>query len=224
MMQQILLEITSLIIALGVGVYAYPCMSRFTRTLFFQLVTWLIIYAFSWALTTYQYVMGLKMDNQWVFNIQIPLELLFLVIAACYFFKDKLYTYLAIVAYLLFLLVMFLQLTIFGLSVFINYGMVIAGIIVTIFYTLILYKKFDSDHLSWKYSPEVWAATGLIIYFACNIPYFSLFNYLNIHHPDLSRKFFSFITDVLANIRYLFLVIAFWLSYKYKPVLYSSPT
>ncbi len=222
MMQQLLYEATSQLIALAAGICSFHYMDKFMRMLFYQLVTWQVIYWCSRAYTAYQQSMGLEMNNHWIFNIQIPLELLLLIIATCYFFKDKLSQRLAIISYTLFLLTVILQLKLSGPTAFISYGVVVAGIIVTTLYTLILYKQFHSDHLAWIQSPVIWASTGLVIYFACNIPYFSMFDYLNTKHAALSEKLFHFITDVLANIRYLFLAIAFWLLRKNKSALYRS--
>lgn len=223
-MLQFINEALVLTIALGTGIYAYSYMNKFTRTLFFQLLTWIVIYLFSRGLTIYQSMHNKTMNDQWIFNIQIPLELLLLTVAACYFLKDKLSKYLALTFYMLFLIIIFLQFKISGPQVFINYGMVASGFSVTVLYTMILYQKFKSDSLSWKQSPEIWASLGLIIYFACNIPYFSLFTYLNSHHSALSTKLFFFITDVLANIRYIFLAIAFWMVRKHKANVLSNAT
>lgn len=222
MIQQVLYEVISQLLSVAAGIYAYPYMTKFIRLLFFQLIAWQAVYLSSHAYTAYQHSIGLEMQNHWIYNIQVPLELLFLTVAACYFLKDALSRHLAIILYIIFLLTVALQLKLSGTDHFINYGMVVAGIIVTILYSQVLYRKFNSDHLSWKRSPEIWASTGLIIYFACNIPYFSMFDYLNVKHPALSEKLFHFITDVLANIRYLFLAIAFLLVRKNKSVLYRN--
>lgn len=211
-MLQIINESLSLTIALGAGIYAYSYMNSFTRTLFLQLITWIPLFIFSHILTAFQD--SSSMNNQWIFYIQIPLELLLLTIAACYFLKDKFIRYLSMILYAFFLLVFLIQLSHLKPRQFINYAVVAAGINVIILYTFILYKKFKSDPLSWKKSPEVIASIGLIIYFACNVPYFSLFNYLNTHAPLLSERLFHIVTDTLANIRYLCLAVAFWLCRK----------
>ena len=223
-MLQFINEALALTIALGMGIYAYSYMNKFTRTLFFQLVAWIIIYLFSRGLTIYQSIHNVTMNDQWIFNIQIPLELLLLTMAACYFLKDKLSRYLALTLYILFLIIILLQFKISGPEVFINYGMVASGFSITVLYSMILYRKFKSGSPYWKQSPELWASLGLIIYFACNIPYFSLFTYLNSHHPALSTKLFLFITDVLANIRYIFLAVAFWMVRKHKVIALSNIT
>ncbi len=176
-MLQIINESLSLALALSAGIYSYSYMSRFTRTLFLQLIIWICFFISSHILTACQDAD--KMNNQWVFYIHIPLELLLLNIAGCYFLKDKLIRYLSITLYITFSITLLVQLTHLKSNEFINYAVVVAGINVTMLYSFILYKKFKSDPYSWKKSPEVIASIGLIIYFACNVPYFSLFNYLN---------------------------------------------
>lgn len=221
-MLQIINEGFSLTIALGAGIYTYSYMNKFIRTLFLQLVTWIFLFIISHILTAMQDAN--HMNNQWLFYIQIPLELLLLNIAACYFLKDKIIRYLSMILYLIFLIIFLLQLSVLKTGEFINYAVVAAGINVTILYTLILHKKLKDDPTSWKKSPDVIASIGLIIYFACNVPYFSLFNYLNTHYPLLSQKLFHMITDILANIRYLCLAIAFWLCRKNNLAIHTTLT
>ena len=220
-MFQLVNESLSLTLALGAGMYAYSYMNTFIRTLFLQLVIWIFFFVFSHILTAFQD--STNMNNQWVFYIHIPLELLVLNIAACYFLKDKLFRYLSISLYSIFMVILLFQLSHLKPREFINYAVVASGINVTVLYTFILYKKFKSDPASWKRSPEVIASIGLIIYFACNVPYFSLFNYLNAHYPALSFKLFHMITDVLANVRYLCLAVAFWLVRKNSLAVNPNP-
>lgn len=222
-MLQLINESLCLILALGAGIYTYSYMNKFTRALFFQLVIWILFLITAYILTTYQYKHGYSMNNHWLYNIAMPIELLLLTMAIRYFFNNKLINYLSIILYCIFLGVFFFQLKISGLFVYFNYALAVSGLAVTILYTFILYKKFKSDPLSWKKSPEVIASIGLIIYFACNVPYFSLFNYLNNHYPDLSLKLFHMITDVLANVRYGCLAIAFWLVRKNSLAANTNP-
>ncbi len=84
-MLQLINESLSLVIALSMGIYSYSYMNRLTRTLFFQLIAWVIIFIFSHIITAYQN--SEDMNNQWIFNIHVPLELLFLNVAALCFLK-----------------------------------------------------------------------------------------------------------------------------------------
>jgi hypothetical protein len=222
-MLQLINESFGLLLAFGMGIFAYPYMNNFTRILFFQLVTWLMIFTVSYILTTYQHHQRLNMSNQWLYNIEMLVEFSLLVLAIHYLFADKFVLYLSGSLYSLFLIVLFAQLKASGLSSFANYALAASGLTVTILYTLLLYRKFKTDPSSLKKSPEVIASIGLIIYFACNVPYFSLFNYLNVHYPDLSKKLFHMITDVLANVRYVCLAIAFWLVRKNGLAVNTNP-
>ena len=210
-MLQFIYESFSLFIALSAGIYAYRYMSSFARTLFFQLLVWIFFYLVSYLITLYQIQSQLVQNNQWIFNIYIILETLLLSIASYRYLQDAGSKYLAFTLYGLFLLVMLAQLSMAGYSGFANYGVAIAGILVTILYTLILYRQFTVDTSSKIRTPEIWAGIGLVIYFACDVPYFSLFSYLNTYHLKLSSFLFHVITDVLANIRYLLLAVTFWL-------------
>jgi hypothetical protein len=215
-MVKIINEALSLTLALSAGIYAFASMDRFMRVLFYQLLTWIAFYLFSYALTTYQNIAGIEENDQWLFNLHMLLEVSWLTVAAYYYSNSKTRKYLALILYGLFLAVFITQINFYKFSCFANFGMAAAGMVITILYLFILYETFKLKSVPWYQSPEILASIGLIIYFACNVPYFSLFTYLNEHYLALSERLFHFITDVLANIRYLFLAIAFFIAGRKK--------
>lgn len=224
MITQILYEATSLVLALTIGIFAYPYMNIFLRMLFFQLVIWIPFYIVAYLLTYYQKSYGLTEDNQFIFNIHSSIELFMLLTASAILLNDKMSKYLAGILYILFAITLLLQVSFSGTSVFANYAIAASGFAITILYILIIYKLLKTNPSALKYSPEVWASLGLIIYAACNVPYFTMFHYLNKHHLELSAKLFHIITDVLANVRYLLLALAFWLVWKNRPVSLNNVT
>ena len=112
--------------------------------------------------------------------------------------------------YIFYLLTFMAQLYFNGFQTFANYAFAAAGLILSIIYGSILFLEFRTKQ-KWQSSPVIWMSAGLVLFFACNIPYFSLFNYLNKYYLPESRFLFNFITDVLANIRYLLLAVSFYL-------------
>jgi len=210
-MISIINEALSLFIALSIGIYAFPYMNRFTRILFYQLITWICFYLLSYGLTIYQEETGVDKNNQWLMNIHLLVEALWLNAAAYNYSHTKARKFLALILFGAFLTVFTTQVSVSGFSCFANFAMAAAGLVITILYLLILYDAFRSKAVLWYTSPEIWACTGLVIYFACNVPYFSIFTYLNENYLNLSKSLFFIITDVLANIRYLFLAIAFFI-------------
>jgi len=224
MTTQIIYEATCLFLALATGIFAYPYMNKFMRMLFFQLVIWIPFYIAAHLLTYYQKNFGLNEDNQFIFNIYIQIELFMLLTASVILLNDKMSKHLAGILYTSFIIILFLQMSFSDVSVFANYAIAVSGFAVTILYILILYRLLKTNPSLLKHSPEIWASLGLIIYSACNVPYFTMFHYLNAHYLELSAKLFHVITDVLANIRYLFLALAFWLVWKNRPVPLSNVT
>jgi hypothetical protein len=210
-MLQVLYESLSLLIALIAGIYSYQCMNLFLRTLFFQLISWVVFYILSYIITIYQRLHGLELDNQWIFNIAIAVEASFLTLAAYRYFLDDKRRFLSLALYGLFIIVLVSEIFFSSWKFLASYAVSISGILVSMLYILILYRNFK-EHSSWKDKPEIWASLGLVIYFAGLVPYFAMFKYLNEYQLKISNFLIHIITDVLANIRYISLALAFWLA------------
>jgi hypothetical protein len=221
MTTQFLYEATSLALALATGIFAYPFMNRFMRMLFFQLIVWIFFYLSGYAVTYYQETHHIQKNNTWVYNIAVPVEFLILTIAVSVFSKDKMSKYLVLSSYVIFLASIYLQMSFYKSGHFANYAMVSGSIIMTVLFVWIIYIKFTSDLPFRIYRPEVFACLGLIIYFACNVPYISIMPFLNENSPEESKSLFNNIIDNLANFRYLLLSIAFLLARINKNTTYS---
>lgn len=204
------------------GTISYKKMTPFGRILFYQVVSWVIIYGLSNYITKYQKWHNLPRNNHWLFNINILIECSFLTFAAYYYLKKTnrsgvlfLYGFF----FISYILIMYFK----SFSEFNPYAYLFECLLVTALYSLVLYNYFNSDLQHQSQPIVVWVSIGILLYFACNVPYFSLFDYLNRQHPEISSKLFAFITDILANARYLCLAIGFWLIRRHPP-LSSHPT
>lgn len=222
MTTQILYEVTSLALALITGIFAYPYMNKFLRMLFCQLAVWILFYLSSYAITYYQEMHHIPKNNIWLYNIAVPVELLILTIAASTVSKNKLTRRLILSSYIFFLISIYLQTHFSNSDSFINYAMASGSIIMTVLFVWTIYIKFTSDLPFRMYRPEAFACLGLIIYFACSVPYISIMTYLNENSPEESKSLFNYIIDNLANIRYLLLGIAFLLARINKSATYST--
>ena len=98
-----------------------------------------------------------------------------------------------------------------GFIFFSIYSFIAESLVITAVYALVLYEVMHHPGANKFRLPELWICIGLLLYFACNLPYFSVFDFLNQHHPKVSKVLFRIITDVFANIRYLCMAIGFWL-------------
>jgi hypothetical protein len=217
MLLQIINHTLSLLIAGYIGVRSFKRMDSFKKILFIQLIVWIAFYVISHLITSSQIYRGIPEDNQWVYNISTFLEISILMAAAGTFYKDITLKRLVAIAYVLFVLLTFVMWWKFGFKEFNINAYVPGSLIVCVLYSVILHDCFFTNKNSPRlWNPDIWICIGLLVYFACNLPYFSLFHYLNKHHLGLSKILFNLITQVLANIRYLLLGLGFWLTLK-KP-------
>lgn len=209
-MLQVINEALSLTLATAIGFRHYRLMSPFFKALFMQLIVWDFFYLFSYAITIRLSEYGLTPNNSWWLNAHMPFETGMLALAAYAYFDEKKPKYLLLLLYAIFLCACILLLSMNYIDRYNNYAAMLQGLLITLFYSVILYRVFTDPGFSWQQHPEIWVCTGLIIYFACNTPYMSAFNYLNKFHRGTSLILFRIITDVLANIRYFLLAFAFW--------------
>jgi hypothetical protein len=210
MVFRILKEVLIIALASGLGIAAYKWMNGFCRLLLAQLIAWDLIYIMSYAVTIYQKNKGLPEDNQWLFNLNVFIETSLLLLAASKWEGSRNFRKIALYALLLFTIVFVILILKSGFFTFNSYGYALESLFITLIYLLILKQSFYdfSDSNERKY--ERWICIGLILFFGCNLPYFSLFNFFNKYYPNLSKSLF-FITESLANLRYLMLGISFWL-------------
>jgi hypothetical protein len=211
MLYQIIKESLPIIIAFLIGIIAFKKMNAFYRLLFAQLTAWILIYILSYLITENQKSRGIPQNNQWIFNINILIETTLLMSAAYYYFHHTSMKYLMMAFYFIFVCVFTGLIMHDGYLRYSHFGQLMGSLIIVIAFTLILRDFFFKDKKALFLKPEFWACGGLLLYFTCNIPYISLFNYLNENYPQESEFLLHFITDVLANFRYYFLAISFWL-------------
>ena len=199
-------EYFSPLLAIIAGILAFNYFNGFWKLLFIQVLLYVLTIKIVYEITP-----GLQTNsNHWFYNGYLIIEVGLLCIAPLFYFKDKAAKRSIILSYIFYLLTFVAQLYFGGLERFANYAFAAAGLVLSVIYGSILFLEFRSG-IKWQSSPLIWMSAGLILFFACNIPYFSLFNYLNKYYLTESRFLFNFITDVLANIRYLLLAFSFFL-------------
>ena len=150
MLLEVINESASLVIALCTGIYAYRYMDKFTRFLFYQLITWFMFYTFTHVVTHYQVIHHITQNNHWIFNIHMLSETLLLVLAARFYFNDRFRKALCSILYAFFLIVWGSEEYFCGLKQFFNFGFAAEALAVTVLYLLILYDSFISSPVSWK--------------------------------------------------------------------------
>ncbi len=207
-------EILCLSLAVLTGILAFRHMSSFFKILFLQVVVWSLFYAGSHMITLYQQSINQPIDNLWLMNIHLIIETGLLLAAAWFVLPKAFRTWLLAGAFLFFLAVLGIQIWKQGFDEYLNYGDVAACLAITLIFSILLYTFGQQTRVRlWK-SPEKWACLGILMYFACSVPYVSMMNYLQTESPAVNTFLYYLISGVLANIRYLLLALAFWVLYR----------
>lgn len=204
-------ESLALLIALVVGLLNLRKLTKAWKTLLLQVGMSLFSVFTAYIVTMYQRENNLPYNNQWVYNISILIEGSLLFYAAYIFLGQKINTLYLIILTLPFYFVYFIQLFFGSFSVFANYAYAILGISVTVLYSMLLYRVVIEDYIKSFRSPGLYMSLGIILYFACIVPYISFFSHLQKYFPYLSIKLFDYIVDLFSNLRYIFLALAFLL-------------
>jgi hypothetical protein len=206
-MLRIIYESLVLIVAFSMGLYAFRYMNLIYRIFFFQLLTYILIYILSFMVQLFP---KMHNQNQWVYNLAMPLETGFLSWAAYEYFKSSKARILIWIGLTLFLIAFFTEIFFKGISVLSNHGFIVESGLALVLYLFVLNSQFTGKNHNWKRSPDIWISLGLVLYFAGVVPYFSLIHYLQISHPRINLFLFNFIIIGLSNVRYLFLAVGFW--------------
>lgn len=207
-------ETSCISLAIFFGILAFQKLDRFFRVLWLQAAIWSVFYAFSHVITGYQSAHGLPIDNQWLMNIHLIIETGLLLTAAWFILPKMLRTVLTIGAFSFFLLVFGIQAGEQGMGVYLNYADVAACIATTLVFSMVLYTFGQRTDAPFWASPEKWACLGILLYFACSVPYVSMMRYLEAENPEVNTFLYYLISGFLANTRYLLLALACWMIYK----------
>jgi hypothetical protein len=213
-MLTLLTEISCISLALFFGMLVFRKLDRFFRILLLQVAVWSFFYTGSHAITLYQQAHHLPIDNQWLMNIHLILETGILLTAAWFVLPEMLRTVLSIGAFFLFLIVFGVQAGNQGFGTYLNYADVTACIGITLVFSVVLYTFGQRTGIPFWVSPEKWACLGILLYFACSVPYVSMMHYLEIKNPAVNTFLYYLISGVLANTRYLLLALAFGMIYR----------
>lgn len=207
-------EISCIALAVFWGVCAFRMLDSFFRVLVIQVVIWSLFYALSHVITSYQQAHHLPINNQWLMNIHLVIETGILLAAAWFVLPKMLRTPLVVGAFSLFLLVFGMQGANQGFGTYLNYADVTACISITLTYSILLYNFGQRRNATFWLSPEKWACLGILLYFACSVPYVSMMRYLEMKNPEVNTFLYYLISGVLANVRYFLLALACWMIYR----------
>lgn len=207
-------EMLCLSLAVFSGMLAFRYMNSFFRILFLQVVIWSLFYAGSHVITWYQQFNNQPIDNRWLLNIHLIIETGLLLTAAWFVLPDAFRTFVSAGAFLAFLAAYGIQIWNQGFDGYLNYADGVACIVITLVFYLVFYTVWKQTRVSFWKSPENWACLGILMYFACSVPYVWMMDYLQSESPETNTFLYYLISGALANIRYLLLALAFWMLYR----------
>ncbi len=181
-----------------------------------------IFFQVAFGLFVIELLAFLYKPNHWIYNIQIPIETGLLLSAAMAYLGKKSKTWLLILFGVFFLIYLVDVLCISGLESLCVNGYVASGIVLVITFLYLIYTMFIQRKLVPVNTPLVIVSLAIVIYFGCLIPYISLSNYLNNHHPELNKVIYYIVVYTFGILRYLLLAIAFIIAGRSKPIAQSN--
>ncbi|MFA6150153.1 MAG: hypothetical protein WC716_02455 [Chitinophagaceae bacterium] len=145
--------------------------------------------------------------NTWLYNCYMPVEFSLLFIATRQHFKSR------ILAWLLVLLVFYwscwcAEIYYQSIHVFAVKTYVIGALILLVSYFFVLYKSAWNRMSLFKQS-QFWFAIGVILFFGCNIPFFSMYDYIVENSTDYQMDLLTNLMMVFTHFRYLCTAIGF---------------
>lgn len=110
-----------------------------------------------------------------------------------------------------FLFVVFYLLTTAGIGRYFTTADVTECTIMTLLFGYILLRTMLERRKEKHMVAVILVSTGILVYFACSVPLVALLNVIQQRDPKANDFLFFVINDVVANLRYLLMAIAFWL-------------
>ncbi|MEO6903395.1 MAG: hypothetical protein ABI315_09585 [Bacteroidia bacterium] len=88
-----------------------------------------------------------------------------------------------------------------------SYTFTIGCLLITIGGVYFFYELLHSDEIeNYATYPQFWIILGLFIFYTCNIPYMSVYNYLSKNYLTICNAYFKII-EILSYIMYSFFII-----------------
>ena len=204
------------LLAFAIGIRSFQALGSLFRLFFFKLACWLVTLIFSYLITLYQKEHSIQQNNQWLYNISLLIEMAFLTACCHSYFRDRNMILVLMFVCCVFLVSYLLELYDKGFDTYFNITDSVESVFLTLLFGIILFLEFDREANNWYLNPIIWICLGVFVYFSCSLPYISIFGFLSREAKEENKIIFKVIVIFLANIRYLFLAVAFWLVNKDK--------
>jgi len=197
--------------AIAIGIYSFQFMNLFFKMIFSYIFITIVTFTLSIQVIMYMRTLHLTPNNHWVYNISLPIEILFLMSAAYFYLKNTFLQHLSIIALVLFSAVYLSEMFFKNIMSYLNYTDSFKSLLIVVVFCIILYKEFIVLKTFWFCSPVICVSLGLIIYSGCSLPYISLFSYFESNASEKYNLLFRLLNIIPANIMYILFSISFWL-------------
>ncbi len=203
-------EISCLSLAFLGGIISWRKLTPFFKALFIQLVIWIVFYSCANLLTIQQQANHQAINTQWLMNIHLVLETGLLLLAAQFMYGKANGRLLLVLGATGFVVVYIAQVALNGFQSYLHYADLTECVVITLVFVPILFNSPAGK----EGLPLRIACMALLVYFACSVPYVSLMNYLQHRSPKLNSLLYHLISDILANLRYALIALAFVMQYR----------
>lgn len=157
--------------------------------------------------------------NTLVYNMFMPIEVALLVYAAFVLVGNNLNRWVFLAAYALFLLVFLWEL---APGIFAYRSAMLEGLILTAIYILVLYNVLQKRIEKENALAAGLASLGMVLYFACTIPYLSILYYFQKTNPLVNKELFRYIIVFLALLRYFLIAASFLVAFNKRPLVVNE--
>lgn len=199
-MKQVL-ELFTTLLAFGIGLFFFQKLNTFFRLLFTQVSVYLLIECFAISIGR----------NAWLYNLMMPVETGLLFYSAEVYFKTVKSKVVINCLYVVFLVIYLADVLYFiGFDKFANHAAIIEGFFMTAIYTFLLYEILMNRPSQKLDMPATLASLGMVVYFACTVPYLCVIAYFQDQDSHLNDLIFQYLIISLASLRYLLIAIAFY--------------
>jgi hypothetical protein len=202
-----LLEIITTLLAFGMGAMLFRRLGRVSRIILMQVVLCLVMEVIAVSLK----------ENNWVYNLFMPVETALLLVAAAYCFREKERRW-VLLLYPVFAAVFAIDMVYFpGFWKIATHAAVVQGFVLGLVYTIIIYRRLTDRGETIADKPVVISGIGMLLYFACIVPFLCVMGYLFDKDPELCDRIFVFVIIPMSLLRYLFIAIAFFVEGRKTP-------
>lgn len=203
---QVLIDLSTTILAALLGLLLGKHLTLFYKLLLGQVLLYLVTD-----------LIGIAMHprNTQVYNLFVPVEMGILMAASWTILKRSFAVWAFVSAYVVFLLVYLFEVS---SETFAYRSAIAQGFILTGAYLLVLYKVLQKEMPEENRLAVSLASTGMILYFACTIPYLSILYYFQKTNPEWNKELFRYIIVFLALVRYFMIAASFVVAYRKRQV------